>query len=118
MCQANLLGKSKHNLCSIYIFFLNCAVYRIIWKNTVESDRSWMKNRCARIACWVTKTTETDLEYVIVLRFPLQQWLHEGASTFTACIVSTCDTTSVFEQQRQSKLPNKERVFGPDICMK
>ena len=31
-------------------------------------------------ACRITKTTNTHLEYVILIAFPLQQWLREGAS--------------------------------------
>jgi hypothetical protein len=30
-----------------------------------------------RNACWIHKTTNTHLEYVIFIDFPLQQWLHE-----------------------------------------
>jgi hypothetical protein len=33
-----------------------------------------------RIACWVPKATNTHSEYVILIAFPLQQWLHERAS--------------------------------------
>jgi len=32
------------------------------------------------IACWMLKPTNTHSEYVILTAFPLQQWLHEGAS--------------------------------------
>jgi len=28
-----------------------------------------------RIACWITRATNTQLEYVILIAFPLQQWL-------------------------------------------
>jgi len=35
-----------------------------------------------RIACWITKATDTHThtEYVIFIAFPLQQWLHKHAS--------------------------------------
>jgi len=33
-----------------------------------------------RIACWTTKATNTLSEYVIIIAFLLQQWLHEHAS--------------------------------------
>ena len=29
-----------------------------------------------RIECWTTKSTNTHLEYVILITFPLQRWLH------------------------------------------
>jgi len=45
-------------------------------------------------ACWIPKTTNTPnthLEYVILIAFPLQQWLHKSASmlcyTYFACLV-------------------------------
>ena len=32
-----------------------------------------------RFACWITKVTDTHSEYVILIAFPLQQWLYERA---------------------------------------
>jgi hypothetical protein len=43
--------------------------------------------------------------------FPLQKWLHEGTSPSTAYIVSTVDSTSIFEQKKQNKLPNKVSLW-------
>jgi hypothetical protein len=40
-----------------------------------------MKIRGMRVARWVSKATNTHFrEYVILIGFPLQQWLHERAS--------------------------------------
>jgi hypothetical protein len=33
-----------------------------------------------RSARWITKATDTRLEYVILIAFPRQQWLRERAS--------------------------------------
>jgi len=33
-----------------------------------------------RMECWITKATNTLSEYVILIVFPLQQWLKERAS--------------------------------------
>ena len=33
-----------------------------------------------RIVCWIPKATDTHAEYVKLIAFPLQQWLHERAS--------------------------------------
>jgi hypothetical protein len=33
-----------------------------------------------RIACWITKATNTHSQYVILIVFPPQQWLRERAS--------------------------------------
>ena len=45
-----------------------------------------------RIACCITKAADTHSEYVILIPFPLQQWLYERAwmlrYTYVACIVS------------------------------
>ena len=44
-----------------------------------------------RIACWIPASTSTHSEYVILLDFPLLQWLLERVSvlrsTYTACLV-------------------------------
>jgi hypothetical protein len=33
-----------------------------------------------RIACWIPKSPNTHSEYLILISFPLQQWLHERVS--------------------------------------
>ena len=38
------------------------------------------KIRRIRIACWLTKATNTHPECLIVIAFPLQQWLRECVS--------------------------------------
>ena len=45
----------------------------------VQSDRPLLTIWCMRIACWITKATNTHSQYVILIAFPLQQWLHERA---------------------------------------
>jgi len=44
-----------------------------------------------RIACWIPKGTNTHSEYVTIIVFPVQQWLHEHASVlyhaYIACFV-------------------------------
>jgi hypothetical protein len=43
--------------------------------------------RRMRLACWITKATDTRSEYVILIAFPRQQWLRERASMlrYTSC---------------------------------
>ena len=61
-------------------------------KNIVQRDRPQIIWRM-RIACWISKVTDTDThtEYVIRIAFPIQQLLHEDASilryTNIACLV-------------------------------
>ena len=69
----------------------NRVVYEIMWKNIVQPDRPQMKIWRMRIACWIPKATNTHSEYVILIAFRPQQWLHECASmlryTHIACVV-------------------------------
>jgi hypothetical protein len=81
--QAKSVEKIKTRiLCSITFFFENSAVYEIIRKNIVEPGRPKMTIWRMRIVCWITKATNTLSEYVILVSFPLQQWLQESTSLF------------------------------------
>jgi len=62
-------------------FFENHAVYETMWRNTVLPNTSQMTIWPMRIACWITKATNTPSEYLILIAFPLQQWLHDRAPT-------------------------------------
>jgi len=46
---------------------------------------------CMCIVCWVRKVTYTRSEFVILIAFPLQRWLHEPASAlcymYITCLV-------------------------------
>ena len=79
---------------------VNRAICEIIWKNTVQPDRAQITIWCMRTACWIPKATNTHSEYVILIVFPLQQWLHEHASMlrymYIACLVVTRFTVSCF----------------------
>ena len=54
-------------------------------KNIVAWGRAHMAIWCMRIACWVTKATNTHTHThsrcVLLIAFPLQQRLHEHAPT-------------------------------------
>ena len=56
-----------------------------------------------RVACWITKATNTHSEYVILIAFPHQQWLHESALmlryTYIDCCVFDFSCT-VLEEKR------------------
>ena len=60
-------------------------------KSIVERNGTHMTMWGMRIACWITKATNTYSEYVILTAFPLQQWLQERASlsryTHIVCLV-------------------------------
>jgi len=80
-----------HILCSI-IFCFNCPAYEIMCKNIVEPDRTQMTIWRMRIACWIPKATNTHSQYVILITFPLQEWLYEDTSMLrymqVACLVN------------------------------
>jgi hypothetical protein len=57
----------------------NRAVYEIMRIDTVELVRPRMMWRM-RVASWITKAANTHSYCVILIAFPLKQWLHERAS--------------------------------------
>ena len=62
-----------------------------MWKNFVQPGMSQMKiwRKCS--ACWIPKVKDIHSEYVKVIAFPLQQWLHERTSvlryTYITCLI-------------------------------
>ena len=79
-------------VCSDPFFSQNRAVYEIMWKNIIERGRPHMTIWRMHIACWIPKATNTHINCVILIAFPLQQWLNESASmlryTYIACLVT------------------------------
>jgi hypothetical protein len=61
-------------------FSENSAVYEIIWKNVVERGRPQTIIWRMRIACLLPKATNAHTGCVLLISFPLQQWLHERTS--------------------------------------
>jgi hypothetical protein len=93
MFQTVVVEKMKtHILRSIFFFVENRADFEIMWKNIVEPGRPQMTIRRMRIACWITKNININLQYVILIAFPLPQWLHERTSVLCymciACLVT------------------------------
>jgi hypothetical protein len=79
---AEVVQKIKtHILYSITFFSLkNCALYEIMRKNIAQPDWSQLTTWRMRIACWIPKSANRHSEYVILMAFPLQLWLHERVS--------------------------------------
>jgi len=78
-----------HTLYVQYILFSNRAVYSIKWKNYVELCRPQMTIGPMRNACWISKTTNTHTGCVILITFPLQQWLHERISVLRYTFIAS-----------------------------
>jgi hypothetical protein len=94
MFQTKVVEKIKaHILCSI-TFFDIYAIYGIMWKNIVEPGRPQMTVWRMCIACWIPKATNTHFECVILIAFPLQQWLLECISvlSYTYIVYHACYT--------------------------
>ena len=88
MFQTKVVEKIKTH----FVFFPeNYTFYEIMWKNIVERGNPQMTIWRMRIACWIPKATNTHSGCVILVTFPLQQWLHERASvlryTYIVCLV-------------------------------
>ena len=64
-----------------------------MWKNYGRARQATDGDiiRFTRTARWMTKATDTHTEYVTLIAFPLQQWLHEHTSvlryTYIGCLV-------------------------------
>ena len=61
-----------------------------MWKNVIERGKPQIMWRM-RIACWIPKATIAHTSCVILVAFPLQQWLQKRPSmlccTYMACLV-------------------------------
>jgi hypothetical protein len=81
MFQTKFVDKIKtHILCSI-----NFRKSRRLWDNvekygTARQDTDGNIIRRMRFACWIANATDTHSEHVILIAFPLQQWLRERNS--------------------------------------
>jgi hypothetical protein len=58
-------------------------------KSTVEPEGPQMTIWRMRIACWITKATNIHLDYIILIAFPRQQWLHERVSVLRYAIIAS-----------------------------
>jgi len=116
--QTQFIEKIKIHL-MINTFF---STWHLLWdnggKNIVRPDKPQMTIWRVRIACWIPNATNILSECVILITFPLQQWLHERASllpyTYTDCLVNgwikidqlhvTCFIISLFNAQHVSNV--------------
>jgi hypothetical protein len=69
-----------------------------MWKNIVEPGRPQMTIWRIRIGYSIPYATNRYSEYIILIDFPLQQWLHERASLLT--LYSVCLVVIVLRSYR------------------
>ena len=60
-----------HNLWSVTFYLEYRVIYEIMWKNIVEPERPQMTKWRMRVACWMTKATNTHSRITYYL-FPFQ----------------------------------------------
>jgi len=64
MCETKVVDKIKTHVLNSITFFRNRAVYEIMRKNAVEPGRLQMTIWRTRLACWISKSTNTYSECV------------------------------------------------------
>jgi hypothetical protein len=83
---------TTHLLCSVTLFPENRDIYEAMCKNCVDLGGRHIIKKKTYIARRITNATNTPSEYVILIAFPLQQWLYERASIlsymYIACLVN------------------------------
>ena len=93
MFRRKFVEKIKTHILGLITFFRSAFVYEIIWKYILQPGRLWMKIECTHIAYRIPKATSTHSDYVILMDFPLQQWLDKRASmlryTYIVSLVNT-----------------------------
>ena len=80
-----------HILQSIILFSEKHTVYKIILKNMGGAGQTIETTRRMRFICRIIRAINKYSEWVIIISFPLQQWLHQRPSlllhTYIACLV-------------------------------
>ena len=91
MFQTKVVEKIKtHILHSGFFFSKIVFFYEIIWKKCGRAGRPQMTIWRMHIACWIPKSTNTHLEFVILIAFPRVAWVRPMLCyMYVACLVST-----------------------------
>ena len=112
--ETKVIEKIKiHILCSKYVFRKSRRLYNVEKYGTSRQAKDYNIKGCMRLACWITKATETHSEYVILLPFAQQQCLLKPAFSATficiACLVECCVGKCITVQ---IVIQNKEIVWA------
>jgi len=92
-----------------FVSIENCAIYEIMCKDIVDFGRLLMMIWHLHIACWITKPTDTYSEYVILIAFPLQQWLH--VCTLMLCYCYWLQTSTSLQLLRMKHYTTIENIW-------
>ena len=79
--SGKVVQKIKTRILCSKTFPENRAIYEIMWEKYGRARQATDDNVVGYLhfTCWIIKATDTHSAYVILLDFPLQQWLHESA---------------------------------------
>jgi hypothetical protein len=102
-------------------FFFPSAVYDIIAKHILQSGKPQM-TWPMRIACYISKATNSHSEYVILIAFPLQQCLQVFTTvvhhTYITCLVHICCfPISVLSSWAVDSVPPSLFVLAPSLTL-
>jgi len=83
-----------------------------MWKKYGTATHATHDNtmRSMRIACWIIEATYTHSEYVILIAFSRQSWLHERASLLR----SNTQPVMLLAESRGMAHPPAERQTSPN----
>ena len=113
----------KHAFHVIFFFFCeNRAVYEIMWKHRVrQAVLTWECDACALHAGYLR--LQTHSEYVMLIAFPLQKWLHKRFAFYvirfggTTCLHLRNDVIA-FRQNWSFKTVCGGSTFARNACVK
>ena len=106
-------------LCLITSFRKSCRLWGNVEKYNVARQAAYDDIiRSMRFACWINKATNTHSEYVIIISFPLQQWLQERVSALRHTTLLFLLTTYDVMEKNNKKITWLHIFFfvlGPDF---
>jgi hypothetical protein len=93
MFQTKFVEKIKTHILRTITCFRQWCRLRDNVEKYCRRGRPHMTIGRMRIACWITKATDTHSEYVILFAFPLQRWLHERLAMRYSATILTMNRT-------------------------
>jgi hypothetical protein len=90
MFQTKVVEKLEAHILFLIKFFENCAVYEIMWKNVAERGRPHDNMAYAHCMLGNYGYKHTHAGCVIIIAFPLQQWLHERSPMLHYTYIASC----------------------------
>ena len=130
MFQTKFVDKIKTNILRSKSLFRKSCVYEIMWENIVKpTGHSWQCGACALRAGYLRLQTHTQ-NTLILIDFPLQQWLCERASIlrnmYITCLIETkmtgYSTSSIWfltvqAEMTSSQYDNIKPTELPEFCV-